>query len=43
MIRAQEAHQGGAGEGTMQAIDGGYYGDGKALSKQHLHICKLRN
>ena len=37
-IRTGGSPQGGAGDGSVRTIDGGYDGDGKALSKPHLHM-----
>ena len=37
-IRTRVSPQGGAGDGSVRMIDGGSDGDGKALSKPHLHM-----
>ena len=37
-IRTRGPPEGGAGDGSVRMIDGGYDGDGKALSKPHLHM-----
>ena len=37
-IRTRGSPQGGAGDGSVRTIDGGYDGDGKTLSKPHLHM-----
>ena len=37
-IRTRGSPQGGAGDGSVRTIDGGYDEDGKALSKPHLHM-----